>query len=180
MILFLPSENRCITDSKILTLTLTGDFYFIYAYFYFLIFKSQHKTKKKFFLSQSLKTEIYINLQSRERRKSLKILEERWSYSWVTLSQLWLRTRSIRRTAEISTHRVQTVGTTMSVTICMWLSRGSEMEREHHEWAGHHFCGYRLILKDSAVLGKTWHMASSGSVIILACSKREHGEFNVF
>lgn len=77
MILFLPSENRCITDSKILTLTLTGDFYFIYAYFYFLIFKSQHKTKKKFFLSQSLKTEIYINLQSRERRKSLKILEER-------------------------------------------------------------------------------------------------------
>lgn len=37
----------------------------------------------------------------------------------VTASQLRLRRRSIRRTAAISIQRVQTVGTTISVTICM-------------------------------------------------------------
>lgn len=29
---------------------MTGDFYFIYAYFYFLVFKSQHKTQKYIYI----------------------------------------------------------------------------------------------------------------------------------
>lgn len=115
-------------DSKILTLTLTGDFYFIYAYFYFLIFKSQHKTKKKnfFFITEPENRNIYKPSKQRKEEEP-EDSRGKMKLQSVALSQLWLRRRNIRRTAEISTHRVQTVGTTISVTICMWLRRGSEM-----------------------------------------------------